>query len=785
MRKYLVWTSLLAVSASAAVVSAPMEHPQSSQGHIVPVTVINADTGTSSRVDRDESYDFEGSDQGWASHGTGMETDVWHVEAAGFGGTTDVWWGADAANGGYVNSTFAWLQTPALDFSAAAAPSLAFDLYYACEAPGGEPVGYDGWDGCNVWVSTDGGTTFSVVSGSPAYNVTSSYAFGVEFGMGEGIPQWGNTAAGWTAASFDLSAYAGLADVRVRWVMCSDPAYDVVDNPAMIGMQIDNVVISDGGTLWADDGTSNTGGAAEHGYYIFGDAWWFTGFDWNCPNDANLGGYVESPWIAMTPPALLQLSQDIRCDLPDSDGNDDGFLEDYFHIEYTVDGVNWETLTYDYAGDTRPDWMAAYYTYTNADVFNGGLNFTESSATQFKLRYRITTDGDDDGGQGTGLWVDNVNVIIASVPPVDMAVTKAWIDYPRNVNEFQFPKVELSNQGADPVSNLRAYWQVKDSLGTVIRASQPVNLTATAVDPLTSVRVEQTATAPATWKWMPTAAGTYSLEFYTTAVGDADNSNDTLYVDVFVFNDNEGLLRYDYDLSSAWTLSAGGDDGAMVRFDPIDEPWTAQFFAATLYNVVAGDVVSIVIHDEGVDDATPGPLLAQYYTTVIDETEIYPNTFFRYMGIANELRCIDHPIWIGIRTTEFNAIGVVGLSAENGGPYWEQHTYGYDYALDEAYAWNGDLRIWMQVDWGVESAIPYTSEVVAELTGSTYNLSWDSPGPVDGYLVYRSTNAYDFTGATVVADLPASTTTFSDTVTSGPNFYRVIGYNGLCPAPVN
>ena len=37
--------------------------------------------------------------EGWASHGTGLETDVWHVEPTGFGGEVDVWWGADAANG--------------------------------------------------------------------------------------------------------------------------------------------------------------------------------------------------------------------------------------------------------------------------------------------------------------------------------------------------------------------------------------------------------------------------------------------------------------------------------------------------------------------------------------------------------------------------------------------------------------------------------------------------------------------------------------------------------------
>lgn len=784
MRKYLIWTMLLAVSASAAVVTAPMEHPESAQGQLIPVTIIDADTGVSSRVDRDEFYDFEGDAQGWASHGTGMETDVWHVEAVGFNAQADVWWAADAVNGGYLSSTFAWLQTPAIDLSSATLPILSFDLFYATETPGGEPAGYDSWDGCNVWASTDGGTTWSVINGSPAYGYTSSYAFGVEFGMGEGIPQWAAEPGAWAAASFDLSAFVGQSDVRVRWVMCSDPAFDVIDDSDMLGMQIDNVVISDGATLWADDGVNNTGGAPEHGYDIYGDAWVYTGHEWNCDDLPNLGGYIDSPWIAITPPTLIQLSQDIRCDLPDSDGNDDGFLEDYFHIEYTVDGNTWTTLTYDYAGDTRPDWMGSYYTYTNADVFNGALNFTESTATQIKLRYRITTDGDNDGGDGTGLWVDNVNVVTASVPPVDMAVTKAWIDHPRTINAFQLPKVELANQGADPVSNLRAYWQVLDSLDNVVRASQPVNLTPVAIAPLNSARVEQTAGAPAPWKWMPTTPGSYTLLFYVTAAGDADQSNDTLAINFFAFNENNGLIRYDWDTSSAWTMGASdGDDGRLVRFDPIAEPWTAQFFAARLYNVVADDVVSIVIHEEGVDADTPGALLAQYYTTVTGPEEVYPNTFFRYLGHAPELRCVDGPVWIGVRSTLANPVGTVGLSEDNGGPYWEGHTYSYDYVTSEAAPWPGDLQIWMQVDWGIESELPFLIDLVDEYGAPSYNLSWNSPGPVDGYLVYRSTNGYDFAGAPI-ADLPAGVTEYSDPVLPNTKyFYKVVGYNGLCVLP--
>jgi hypothetical protein len=777
----LVLFASLAVGLQAAVVSAPMVHPPSAVGQTISINLI--DNGANARVDRDEFYDFEGDTQGWASHGTGLTNDTWHVEPVGFGAVyTDTWWSADAGVGGYLSSSFVYLETASFSLAGATSPTLNFDLFYACEAPGGEPVGYNGWDGCNVWASTDGGATWAVINGSPAYTASSSFAFGVEFGMGPGIPQWGGTAAGWQAASFDLSSFNGQADVKLRFVMCADPAFDYLDDPTMIGMQVDNIVVADGVTLWADDGVSNTGGAPSTGYYVYGDEWAHTGEEWRCTNGLNLGCWIDSPWISFTPPALINLVQDIRCDLPDSDGNDDGFLEDYFHIEYTTDGTTWNTLTYDYNGDSRPDWTDGYYTYSNADVFNGSLNFTLPTATQFKIRYRITTDGDHDGGQGTGLWVDNVDVVVASVPEHDLAMSKAWIDYPRVVGEFQYPKIEIANLGASVETNQRGFWKVYQD-DVLIHGPRPINTTAFAIDPLDSIRTEMTPAAPATWKWAPPAEGDYLLEIYTNLVTDLDRSNDTLSIPFSAFEDGFGILRYDYELSSAWTLSASPDAGALVRFDPIAEPWTSQFFAASVYNVEAGDEVHIVIHEAGADDSTIGPLLAEYTTTVSGPEEVYPNTFFRYLGTDPNLRCVDQPIWVGIRGNTTNPTGVVGLSGDNGGPYWEQHTYSYDYTDNSTAPWNGDLRMWMQVDWGVESELPFEVELTGTQIGNSYTLNWNSPGPVDGYLVYRSADGYDFSGAPV-ADLPKGTTSYNDTIVAGQRwFYRVVGYNGLCPVP--
>jgi hypothetical protein len=798
MRKHLILTLLVAGVAGAATVTAPMVHPQTAAGRVIPVTVHNLDTGESTVVDRDDRtvlYDFNGSSQGWTSFGTGLPYDTWHVEPTGHGGTyTNTWWSADAAIGGYLNTSFVYLQTPAINLASAVSPTLTFALYYGCETPGGEPAGYNGWDGCNVWVSTDGGSNWAVISGTPAYNVSSSYAFGEEFGMGFNIPEWGGVASGWQNASFSLSSFVGQSDVRIRFVMCADPGVDFTDDPALIGMQVDNVVVSQTNltTLWSDDGVTNVGGAPSHSFYVVPgtDAWTHTGSEFQCDNDPNLGCWIESPWIAYTPPLLVNLEQDLRVDLPDSDGNNDGFLEDYFYIEYTTNGNTWNTATYDYAGGTRPDWMNAYYHYTDADVFNGSLDFTLTSGSQIKLRYRIRTDGNDDGGLGTGLWVDNVNMITASVPLHDLSVKKAWFDYPRNVSVRHIPKVEVANLGATDENASRFAWKVfNDSTNVVVHAhSFGGPTTVGPFPPLSTIRWEQSVTAPGAWQWTPGATpAVYRCKFYPSIGSnnnaDLNHANDTLTVRTTTTPANLGFLRYDYSTSTAWTLSQNaGEDGALVRFDPIANPWTVEFLFARVYNLVAGDEVHIVVHDQGVDNATPGALLGEYTTTITSAADVYPNYLIRYVGTIPYLRCINHPIWVGIRTNNHNPTGVVGLHTSNGGPYWSQHTYSYDYLASTATAWPGDVQLYLQVDWGIESEIPYDITLTGTKSGSNYTLNWNSPGPVDGYFVYRSADGY-FTPGTPVATLPAGTTTWTDTIpVVGRYFYKVVGYNGLCPA---
>ena len=171
------------------------------------------------------------------------------------------WWVADPSlgnQGGYDNNWYEVLDTDPITLPGTG-PMLQFYHRYKVETPGGEPAGYNGWDGMNVRVSTDSGVTWQVLQNPvPAYTKSSLYSFGEIHGEGTGVPGWAGELTTWTNVSIDLSAYAGKT-VKIRFAFASDGGYSTNDGgPDLFGWQIDNITVtSSSGTLYSNDGNVN------------------------------------------------------------------------------------------------------------------------------------------------------------------------------------------------------------------------------------------------------------------------------------------------------------------------------------------------------------------------------------------------------------------------------------------------------------------------------------------------------------------------------------------------
>ena len=124
----------------------------------------------------------------------------------------NVW--ATGLDGNYGNNADYRLETASFDFSSFEPPIvLTYWQWYDIEE------GFYGtpYDGGNIKISTDGGSSWNVITpdgGYPASGIVASALSGEDGYSGDGTT--------WTQAQFDLSVYAGVPDVMVRWHFGSD-----------------------------------------------------------------------------------------------------------------------------------------------------------------------------------------------------------------------------------------------------------------------------------------------------------------------------------------------------------------------------------------------------------------------------------------------------------------------------------------------------------------------------------------------------------------------------------
>jgi len=158
------------------------------------------------------------------------------------------WWCGDTSISGYDNHWLDYLETPIIDISNTDSLKLKFKGYWAVEDSAYAEDPYDGWDGCNVWISTDGGENFIVIDPiSPVYDCGHLWSFGHPgegWNMGTDIAGWAGESGGWVDVEFDLTSHKSDSAV-IRFALASDLAYCVIEDASLKGYFIDNIDISD------------------------------------------------------------------------------------------------------------------------------------------------------------------------------------------------------------------------------------------------------------------------------------------------------------------------------------------------------------------------------------------------------------------------------------------------------------------------------------------------------------------------------------------------------------
>ncbi len=402
---------------------------------ILALTIVTAIFANGSRYEIVAySEDFESGATGWTHSDGSFSPNNWHIY--NFGGTQgNVWWMGDPALaqgtniGGYYNHQYLVLDTPARTLTTANA-TLTFKLRHNVETPSANPP-YDGWDACNVRISTNGGTTWTPITGNPAYDFSSAYSFGYEHGEGTGIPGWGGVRE-WTNATFDLSSYVGQS-VKIRFAFASDPAYSTGDAPAMFGMMVDDISFGGYSNNGTDDGQMTWTSMVPLG----GDIW-HLGTDATAPSPTNCmicqnasGTYnVSMLDYLVSPPIELPASGDIRVDfmITGSFTDPDAFPDcDYFGWEFSVNnGVSWHYMSNPYDDPNGNNYVysdapSSWASMTESYTLDGFITNYHGQTAIFRWFFQ----SDADTPSGTGIRIDDFKIYndVFIAAPENLAAT--------------------------------------------------------------------------------------------------------------------------------------------------------------------------------------------------------------------------------------------------------------------------------------------------------------------------------------------------------------------------
>ncbi len=609
------------------------------------------------------SEDFESGQGDWEFVDL---TDVssWHTDTFN-AWSGNSWWAGDADIGGYDNHWLQYLDSPTINLSGTTNPALTFKLFYAMEEPGGEPPPYDGWDGCNVWVSTDGGANWDVLTMlSPAYTCSSMYSFGEEWGMGPGIAGWGGFSGGtrpgvWVDASASLTGYQ-TSNVKIRFALCSDPVWSTGDDPELLGMFVDNVLIQAGATTYLENDADGTAYPSDlvptPGMPAVGNYWHMSEPGFPVPPSPThvmemsdgAGSYDPDIFNALVSPVI------------DLTGYTTGSVIGDFYVRGSMnvndpdpfpDVDNWTVQVQPQGG------AYGWYYYSNPWGTPGGNNYvmTDLPATYtlwseyntqgslaltdyigYEVKVRVLFQSDPDNYFGEGVFVDDFVIEYTEALDNDVGTELMLVPMPTSLYFNQIGcSVEIHNYGINNQGAVPAFWRT--NMGT------PNPLIPWANVPAGTFVVKE-------WDWTPGTTGDYFMDSYTwlTSPPDENTSNDTSTVgmvevttaDVLEFGyDNR---QYSYE-PSIYYFNFVANEGAYVRYTPQDDGVTDPVSISQL-KVLFNDTGTIRVHIYEEGTATnPGPEVVAFNQSV---TTIEPNWQLIDVSSVGYLQGTTNDFWV-------------------------------------------------------------------------------------------------------------------------------------------
>jgi hypothetical protein len=507
----------------------------------------------------------------------------------------------------------------------------------------------------------------------------------------------------------------------------------------------------------------------------------------------------------------------VWCDLPDSDGDNDNSLEDLYEWQASPDGVQWTRIGYDYGyangepapgGNSLTGWVLRKKGLMMPGPTQQSLSLKPWEGQQVYLRCVISTDCNDDGGIGNGLFIDDVTIHGIRSFEHDLGCNEVLVPFPTTVGlarpfGYRIVNEGLSNEGSVIRSQ---YWVFRPNGTQQITASPVIDSTTLATGDDTVMT--QYNSSPWT-VWTPDVSGCYLLRARSNLITDQDRSNDTASTPTNVPQNIDSNLAVtvrpagEYEL--AYHPRAKGNaylNPRYVRYTPTADGVPAGTVSAhdiTRVRVmwqydadlpVGGAKTWIEFWEVGTD-TTPGALINRI-ETFIDTSET--------VGIQNKahwwtmstvgipgLQNRSGDFWVSL--TPKDSIGggplPIPMGQSSQPPSYDGHHFVI--RLDSSNAFRPSPGRYLLETTIKPAADPNPPALVGDLVikrdGSTNDvlLYWSAAAHATGYHVYRLTTPFQtYTTGTRLTSLPITATNYRDVgvVPTGTKFfYVVVGIN--------
>ena len=734
--KRLMTLLLLLVFVLVAYADEMFETPQSHDNFVQPLTGTKASVKARHMDDVVFIEDWESGLNGWESVDLTATPGTWHMDSwMAYGGSGMSWCMGEhpiyCDTVGYNNDWYMVLNSPPIDLPAGNV-TLTFQSRIGCEIPGGEDPPWDGWDGCNLRISTDGGSSWIVIGNEdvePDYDNPSLYSFGFQHGEGPNIPGWTGQHFDWFETTADLTTWSGQT-VFLRWAFASDPAWCTCDGGAnrwAFGWQVDDIaVVAGGDTIFYNDGTDDTDWVSGTNRPIAGDLWRVadecdpppcpppSGSHYLACNDESNLSYnndmnneLISPYIDLRGLDFGTLIVDFYvAGLLGSDPNN--FPDcDFWHWEVSPDsGATWCFASDPYCEGlpnyVHPDAPTVWALYSEA--YLAGFEISDYIGRVIKLKVVMESNSDDIGGVGP--CFDDVTITHSSGFPNDFSCYTLQLRFPTNEIRPAYGTAYFANEGSlAPPGPVACWWKVEG--GSMQRLMPNLDLGPGATD-------------TRNFTWTPAAAGDALISAWTALNVDENLENDTSYCTGIEVRGETADLEMGYDnrtIQYAFNFDPG--NGALVEFTPEADSINLPVLLKTIRAQFDGSQLADVDFNLHIYEDNAGAPGTEVHTQTVTVTTSEVLPAWKEIVIDSWLT-IDGDFWVWFEIEDAGHFPkMIGDEAEP----WADHNH--------FYSWDGsgapDLSTYFytvraQVAEGVRAEIN-------EISPTSYNLAQNYPNP--------------------------------------------------------